>query len=189
MNRRTKTIITIIIILLVILAILLFWFRFRGDNGSTAVVVVEDTGVTEDSGSNVPPIAQIPEDEPRKQTEVTIETLTKTFAERYGSYSNESEFANIDDLETLMTSRLQAEMASMVASAQLNDVYHGITTRVISMNVLELDELGGMSTVSVLTQREEAIGSPLNAEVRYQTLILELVKYAGMWKVDVATWE
>lgn len=189
MTRRTKIIIAIVIIVLILVALLLFWLRFFTNRGTPAVVVVEEEVAGQESVTTTPPIAQIPAEEPRTNTEVSIESLSLTFTERYGSYSNESNFANLDDLEPLMTSRLQAELAALAASTTVDDVYYGITTRVISINTISLDETTGSATVEVLTQREEAIGSPLNAEVRYETMVLELLKQGGVWKVDDATWK
>jgi len=154
----------------------------------TTVIVTEEETTKEDANSPlaIPPVAEIDE---RTSEEISVETLAKTFAERFGSYSNESEFANLADLETLMTFRFQDELDAMVASTEVSDMYRGITTQVVSINITSIDDDAGVATVSVLTQREEAIGGPTNTEVRYETLVLELLKISGVWKVDDATWQ
>jgi len=190
MNRRNKIITVIVIILLLLLALLLFWYRFmRGTDLLPNTPVVPDDGTAIVTTLPEPNIGTPPTVPVRSTQEVSVETLTMTFTERYGSYSNEAEFQNLLDLEPLVTSRFMAEINTLIATTTVEDYYRAVTTRVISMNIIELDDAGGTATVNVTTQREEAIGSPLNSEVRYQTLVLDLVKQGGVWLVDDATWQ
>lgn len=189
MNRRNKIIIIIVIILLVLLALLLFWYRFLREPIIPGAVVVIDEPAAEVTTLPEPETGTPPTIPVRTTQEVSVETLTLTFTERYGSYSNEAEFQNLLDLEPLVTSRFMAEIKTMIASIEVEDYYRAITTRVISMNITTLDETAGLASVSVTTQREEAIGSPLNSEVRYETLVLDLVKQGGVWLVEDATWQ
>ncbi len=191
MPRRNKIILIIAIIILLILAILLFWFRFRTESVPGTVVVVSEEPVVaqEETEIPVPGVGEAPIKPERTVGEGSVETLAKTFAERYGSYSNESEFQNLRDLETLMTPQFAAKTEGMIASTEVSDMYYGVTTRVVSMNITAFDEEAGVAEVSVLTQREEAIGSPLNTDVKYQTLVLEMALEGGAWLVDDAVWE
>lgn len=166
---------------------LLWWNVWRAEPVPTTVVVTEtEEQEAANSPLAIPPVAEVDE---RTDEEISVETLAKTFAERYGSYSNESNFANLDDLEPLMTSSLANELAVMAANTDVSDMYYGITTQVVSMNIISMDDAAGTASISVLTQREEAIGGPTNTEVRYETLMLDLVKVNGVWKVDKVAWQ
>ncbi|MBU0530958.1 MAG: hypothetical protein ABIG32_03270 [Candidatus Uhrbacteria bacterium] len=189
MNRRNKIILIVAIILMILLALLLFWYRFLREPVIPGAVVITESPAAEQTTLPEPNIGTPPNIPVRTTQEVSVETLTLTFTERYGSYSNEAEFQNLLDLEPLVTNRFMSEIRAMIASLQVEDYYRAITTRVISMNITELDETTGVATVSVTTQRKEAIGSPMNSEVRYETLLLEIVKQGGVWLVDDATWQ
>ncbi len=187
MSRRIKIILAILIIVLILLALFLLWWNiWRPQPAPTTVVVVETEEEEVSSPFAIPPIAELDQ---RTDEEISVETLAKTFAERYGSYSNESNFANLDDLEPLMTDSLASELAVMVANTDISDMYYGITTQVVSMNIISIDETSGTASISVLTQREEAVGGPTNTEVSYETLVLDMVKVSGVWKVDGVTWQ
>ncbi len=187
MDRRTKIIIVIIIILLILLALLLFWFRFRGQEPEVVFVAPEEdvTAVVEETG----PIEMVPVEEVIKApSEVSVDTVAKTFAERYASYSNESDFANLRDLEPLMTQVFYEQTERFIAITELDPIYQGITSQVLSTQVvLNGDETAAEVTLTM--QREKALGSPQNTEVTYETLVLDMVKESGSWKVNGATWE
>jgi len=188
MDRKTKIIISVVIVLLVILAILLFWFRFRGSEPETVIVVtepIEEVQVVEDTG----PIEMLPVTEPdRDAGEVSVGTVAKTFAERYASYSNESDFANLRDLYPLMTDSFQAETERMIATTEVEDIYRGVTSQAISTQVT-LNEEETTAEVTVSLQRETALGTPQNTEVTYETLVLDMVKESGSWKINSVAWE
>jgi len=187
MSRRTKISIIVIIIILILLALVLFLWRWMPDKEPAVIVVDPGPTIEIDEPDPNGPKEMLPEEvEP---IDVSLETLAKTFGERYGSYSNESDFANLYDLMPLMTSSMQGDTEDLIERVVVADVYYGITTRVLSTELVEYEEELGYATMNVLTQREEAMGSPQNAEVKYQTLVLEMVKQGGTWKVNKATWE
>ena len=188
MSRRTKISIIVIIIVLILLALLLFFWRWVPDKPDAVIVVDPGPMIDVDEPESNGPKEMLPEEEV-EPVDVSLETLAKTFGERYGSYSNESDFANLYDLMPLMTDSMQDDTEDLIERVVVADVYYGITTRVLSTELIEYEEELGYATMNVLTQREEAMGSPQNAEVKYQTLVLEMVKQGGAWKVNKATWE
>lgn len=188
MDRRTKIIIIITIVLLIILAVLLFWMRLK-DQEPEVVVVIPDEVVGEvEAVEETGPVEMMPEESARDTKEVSVETIAKTFAERYTSYSNESDFANLYDLFPLMTASFQEEIEQMIASTEVDDIYYGITSQVISTQVT-LGEEETTAEVQMNLQREKALGTPQNTEVVYEVLILTMVKESGSWKVDGTAWE
>ncbi len=188
MSRRNKIIIVVVAVLLILLALWLLWSRFFRVAPETIIVIPEDELVAdiEETG----PVEMIDaEESSRAPVEVSVDSLARTFAERYASYSNESDFANLHDLEPLMTESMWAETEVLIDSLEVEDIYHGVTSRAITITVPAMDDNDLMVSVEVVMQREDALGSPQNIEIKYETLVLDMVKESGTWKVDGATWQ
>lgn len=120
--------------------------------------------------------------------------IARSFAERYGSYSNHSNFDNIVDLKIFMSSRMQLWADNYVAEQRKNevggDIYYGITTKAASEEVKEYDEDVGRATVVVKTRRRELVGSTSNISDSFdQNIVIKFVKERNAWKIDNATWE
>lgn len=185
MSRRKKQALLIgLLILAIILAILLFWRRApQAPAPATVVVNQQETTIT-----------PTPTPSSREQQEVrngtaSLQALAKTFAERYGSFSSESDFANIRDVLPLMTDAYRAESERFIATAETPEELYTVTTRVITVTVDEASEANGYAKLTLNTQREESHGDVQNISVRYQPLVLEFVFSSGAWKVSSATWQ
>lgn len=186
-RARRTILISILILLALLLAFLLWWF-LRPEPTVTPVVaplVVQPVQVP--PRETITEIEREQEQETRTQT-ASLQSASKTFAERYGSYSTEAEFANLRDVLPLMTSALARQTKSFVDGATPAAEYYAVTTRVISLEVDAVDEAEGTAQVTVTTQREEARIDIQNVAVRYQDLVLAFAMEDGTWKVSSATW-
>jgi len=185
MTRRKK--LTILAVILILAIILLLWFllRFRQAQGDVVVVPVQE--IEELPAPTTSPIQQQRVEE--RQTTASVQTLAKTFTERYGSYSNESEFENLRDLFPLMTQEFAGKTALFIQNTTIPETFYGVTTRVISIDVVEYDEVAGSAQLTVKTQREEAIDSSQNISVRYQDLEIDFVFQGGQWFISDAVWQ
>ncbi len=119
----------------------------------------------------------------------TPEPVARTFVERYGSFSSEAGYENIDDILALATADFRAELERIASEARAEGggEYYGISTRVISVSTLE--ETAEAATLEVQTQRTETIGAPTNTTTRYQKIRLNLVKVDGAWLISKFQWE
>lgn len=126
-------------------------------------------------------------------TEEDLKRMAGSFAERFGSYSNQSDYGNIRDLELFMSDNMKrwAEkfIADSIAQQNKTDIYYGITTRAVSKTVQQFDENGGSAKILVRTQRRESTGTTANAINFYQDVLVSFVKEKGAWKVDSAYWQ
>lgn len=208
MTRRQKVILGIIIALaLLLLAIALFFLLQRP---APAVPVVDVT-----AQGNGQPVAGLPEAnqpnrgstaQPTGTTDPTpiaptappddtsaIKRFAAAFAERFGSFSNQTDFVNITDLKGFMTARMQVWADGFVADARASGadttVYSGTTTRALTPTIQAFDEDAGTATVRVGTQRQKAASGTVAGEVYYQDVIIELIKVNGEWKADSAEWQ
>lgn len=186
-KTRRNLLIAILVLLLLLLAFLLWWFLKPEPAAPVVTPPAPTTTLPPSDTESLSETRQQEEQEERNGT-ASIQSASKTFAERYGSYSTEAEFANLRDVLPLMSASFAADTEAFVDGATPAAEYYGVTTRVISVSVDAVDETAGTATVTVTTQREEAKGDIQNITVRYQDLRLTFVSENGTWKVSSATW-
>jgi hypothetical protein len=120
--------------------------------------------------------------------------LSMSFAERFGSYSNQSNYTNVIDLKLFMSDKMRVWADDFVAQQRRADkdtsIYFGITTTAVANELLTYDEDLGTASVKVETRRREATGTTGNLSDPYgQRVTVTFVKERGTWKVDSAFWD
>jgi len=138
-----------------------------------------------------PPIAK---QDPVQVKKDDLKRLAASFAERFGSYSNQSNFGNITDLKIFMSRRMQGWADDYInarrGDGSANDLYYGITTKAVAQEVKDMDDDTGQASILVQTRRREATGSILNtSNVFDQGVLVSLIRENGSWKVDSAVWQ
>lgn len=195
MTRRKR--ISIIALILLVLLLLLFWVLyviFSGDEQE--VVVAVDPGfslgsVEEEVVPDRPTVSELELEEEREErvSASDVTSLAKSFVTRYGSYSNEANFANLEDVLPLMSEAFAAKMQKIIDESEAPEEYYGVSTSIVTVTVDEKDDEVGTAQVTVMTQREASDGSPQQTTVTYQEIILTFITEDGSWKVDSATWQ
>lgn len=199
MPRKIKVIIGIVLIIVVVIVVLLLLFGGRERGGAS----VSSTPATETPQGGTPsgdalsasgaPSSVAPSTATARGTPVSYEATARSFVERYGSYSNQSNFENIEALYPFMTDRMRRESKDTVA-AQRSDarrtlvVYSGVTTRVLSLATISSSVT--VANVRASTQRTQSGGTIQGApRVSYQDIELSLLKVGEEWKIDSAVWK
>lgn len=116
--------------------------------------------------------------------------LASSFAERFGSYSNQSDFQNIRDLFPFMTESMRNWAEGYVETQRINissRTYIGVSTKALSRKFLSFSE--NEADVLVSTQRRESTGAMANENITYRDMELKLVKDGEEWKVDGVWWK
>ncbi len=136
--------------------------------------------------------APAPPPDPLVQLRSDLEQLSRVFAERWGSYSNQQDISNIRTLLPFMTKAMQTyalsqERANSVVQADPS-LYLGVRTKVLNVKEQQFDQNQGYAAYLVSTQRVQMQGTGGNTKVFYQELELKLSKEEGMWKVNAAYW-
>lgn len=197
MSRRNK--ILIIVVLILVALALAYWLfleprLFPSGNGTskTNVNAVAIPLALPPNSATVS--AVVPEVSEEEKLQSDISRLAAAFTERFGSYSNQGDFENLLDLESLMTEKMQTGVRNFVAESKAsqadNTVYFGVTTKAVSLAMVSLDETAGTAEIKVSTQRREASGTMSdNVKIYYQDLELILKKVSGEWLIDEATWK
>jgi len=129
---------------------------------------------------------------PQKITKSDIEKMAASFAERFGTYSNQANFSNMADLKIFMSRTMQAWADDYVVkqSKANNDIYYGITTKAVTTEAKNFNDDEGQATVLVQTRRREATMTTGNVAKGFnQSITINLIKEDGAWRVNSAYWE
>ena len=133
------------------------------------------------------------ESEQAQNIEGDLMRKSASFAERFGSYSNQSSFSNISDLRLFMTAAMKSWADSFIeennAKSRDTSIYYGITTKALSQEILSLDEEGGFAKVKVLTLRRESPQNESPDASFYQDIEISFKVENKVWKIDSAFWK
>ena len=203
MNRKKTIGIIIIIIGVFLIAGIIFTFTaFYGDNTDPDTPTDPGATVEPDTPTTPKPPTRIkitppdipPTSTPKDVTEEELRQIARSFAERFGSYSNQSDFSNINDLRMFMSQKMKNWAESFVREQREkktnNDIYYGITTKSVSEKVQKYDKNSGQAEIMVQTRRRESTGTRNNSSNVYnQEILFKFIKEKGAWKVDSAYWQ
>jgi len=201
MNRKLIGVLIILAGAIVIIGIVYVVFFYDFSKGRD---IVEEQGAPEqievreeDERPVILPASPVEEREMKiSSTEITkmnLKRMAASFAERFGSYSNHSNYGNIVDLKIFMSREMQVWADNFIdeirANSDYSDIYYGITTKAISEEIQEFDEDIGQAEILVKTQRRESTGTMSNAVTFYQDILIVFIKERGSWKVNSAHWQ
>lgn len=173
----------IVIIILVIIGGAIYYLSLKG----------KPIFKTPESAPQTPEVTT-PE-KPTTEAPVTVDPIIKlkndliiqarAFIERYGSWSNQSNFENFEDLSPYMTDKLKAETQKLINQYRVSGIehpeYYGLTTNVISLNLEDFaaDERAEFS--ASVQQQETTNGT---TKILYKTVKLVFLKEGIGWKAD-----
>lgn len=189
MQRRTKIIIIVALVVIGVLLLVLLAIAPRpglpvpaNGNANTA----SGGGLPVSGGSVTVPLPTPVTREPK--TQATLEAIAKTFTERFGSYSTDSGVENLKSLQAILTERFTPIANVMVQQTLPTSGFYGVTTKVLSTEIIALNAAETEAQVMVQTQRSET-NTGRNTQQRYQKITVKLVKETAGWKVDQAEWQ
>jgi len=133
---------------------------------------------------------------PLKKAEVKADDLARlgsAFAERFGSFSNQSDYGNLRDLQIFMTAGMKAWAENYINTARLKktdaSIYYGIVTKAVLSETKIFDPDLGRAEILVKTQRRESTGISGNSSTFYQDLLIKYRREGTVWRVDAAYWQ
>lgn len=131
-------------------------------------------------------VEETPVERTESQQRAEAERLTRMFVERFGSYSNFSDFANITSLEPFMTASMKTYASGLKEKAQNDQTvgeYYGVTSQLISLNITKFD-VSSSATVGFVIQQETQDGLQSQIQTQYRDGRLELVYRDNQWLVN-----
>ncbi|MDD4477228.1 MAG: hypothetical protein PHY40_03695 [Patescibacteria group bacterium] len=199
MNRKLFGILIIAIAAVIIALIVYFIFFYNFNQSSTTAPVATTTQAqlpqATTSNTVIKPAVTAPSAsfsfENRELNEEDLKIMAAAFAERFGSFSNQSNYSNINDLKIFMTQNMQSWADQYIAKSQgeFSTIYHGYTTKSVATEATSFDASSGKSEILVKTQRRESSGTMENSSVFYQDILITFKKERNAWKVDSAVWQ
>ncbi len=204
-NKRLLWLLIIIILLLIIAVVIyLIFFQLKpvvpvvvnqNLNQAAPLPLVNQPTVFNNTNSqvlaDVQGVSPAPEVAGGEKQSVTF--IATSFAERYGTYSNQSGFRNFDELAPFMTDSMAKYVASYKQQlmAQYSDIniYYALVTKAISIQINNMDESSGTGEILVKNQRQEFKNTLANPRIFYQDILLKMLKVNNEWKVNGAYWQ
>jgi len=201
MDRKVWGIIIVIAALAIIAGIVyvIFFYKF-----SSSPAPVVERPVVEQPATTLPPVVEPPvkssamvqPTSPFKKAEMQADDLARmasAFAERFGSFSNQSDYGNVRDLQIFMTNAMKNWAENYINDARARKtqttIYYGIVTKAISSEVKQFDSDTGRAEILIKTQRRESAGIADNSATFYQDIIIKYVREQGVWRVDGIYWQ
>jgi uncharacterized protein (UPF0333 family) len=181
-NRTKIAVLFLVAVIFIGIVAALFTIRKGGEKPAEkekAAVVVSET-----SAAAVAPASE------EAKKEIAVKALAVAFVERFGSFSNQGDYLNLQELLNVMT----PTMANWVKSSYLpklkkerpaDGFYYAISTKAPVVEVLS--EKAEAVKLKVTTKRDEQIAGQENKEF-LQEITLDLVKQNNNWLVDGAYW-
>ncbi len=178
-SEQTKKRIEIIFALTVIIALILLLFTLLTRDKKEDVIDYQDLTQLEDVFTS----------DEMNNPEIRPEVTARSFVERFGSFSTESNFGNVDDVFPLVTPELRLELEDLRkdAAGDFGSDYYGVSTQVIQISLLSETDTEAILTLT--TQKEESFGHPGNTEIRYQEIDVTLNKIGDNWLISSYNWK
>ncbi len=199
MPLRTRIFIILSIIILVILAISIFLYMSAKNKNDK----IAPTATTTANNIQLPGGSNIPSDLLNSNgsvntTKVVIQQptteevdknaskqLAKVFTERFGSYSSDSNYQNIKDVQAIVSDNLWSALSSLMKYTAMAQEYNGVTSEVIS--VKNDNWTSGAAKYTLSTVRATSHGDA--TKISHQDIEVNLIKSNGSWLVDGYIWK
>jgi len=123
--------------------------------------------------------------------EDAVISTAKNFTSRFGTFSSQSNYENLESLETYMSAEMKTWAEEYITNSkkqQANEPYSSITTTATGTSILEYDEANSFAKVQVETMRTEKKQIPPSEKKYQQKINISFIKENGAWKVGAADW-
>ncbi len=119
-----------------------------------------------------------------------VKAVAITFVERYGSFSNQSNFENLKDLRGLMTTKFQKQIDEYLANHKQTPAkeFYAVETKLLSLDFKKFDIKKGVAEIQAKTKRIEYFSSKLKRKEKIQRADIILLKQNDKWLVDSFKW-
>jgi hypothetical protein len=122
-----------------------------------------------------------------------LEKIGMSLAERFGSYSNQSDYSNFTDLKIFMTDNMKAWVDTYIIDLKKNSVagagYSGQETKALTAKTTSFDDKAGTALVIVTVERSASTDQIGGGTPEIAKLDLTFKKINNDWLMDKAYWE
>lgn len=182
-----------ILALLIIIIVLVVWLMRRGKENITPMTLEPQTTgrltpeihrLPKTPDNNPETEVKTPEIDEKTRKEASLKTLAKSFAERWGSFSNHSDYDNFASLKPSMTPEMQKWADSYLEKekARIKDFsFYGVITKVLSEKVE--GDIKDAAKINLVCQKQESLNNE-DIKVSYSDISLGFVQKDGKWLVS-----
>ncbi len=194
MSFRTKILIVIIAAVLVVGGLIgfLIWRSYKTKQAAVPPPAGQLPAAPAPSATSGIPTAPAPKLMTPVQLnaaarEVAIKNRARDFVERFGSYSKDANYANLEELQPMITAPVAKWLEQYPRALKEKEPagFIGVSTFVVTQKILSSSEI--RAEVMVSAQREETTVS--GASRYYKDILVKMVFTGDMWKVDGAYWQ
>jgi len=136
-----------------------------------------------DVQTTVPAGIQVKQQTTAEATQSSVKQLAKIFVERYGSYSTDSNFQNIRDVQGQVTQSLWSTLSARLNTVPAKGMFTGVTTQVITVTMLDWKD----TTATLELKAQLTTTKDTTTSVSYTTYTVGMVKQGMDWLVDSFT--
>jgi hypothetical protein len=191
LNRKRVIALSALVLLVIIIVILVWWWFVRpfqtqpAANTNTGVPTNQNTvtvtlpAITNGNAPSAPA-------KPQDAGELQIMNLARNFAERYDSWSTDSNYQNLRDLYPRITGSLRAIFEQTIATAPATIQFRAARAKAISIVITS--RTNDTAAVTVIVQ-ETLSDTDLHETSSFRTMDLTMVKQADYWFVDSVVWK
>ncbi len=196
MNR--KLIIAIIsAVVLLLIGLLVIWLivsRTPADDTTTDTTntnqVTADTNTTttttttDSTTTDTTPVTTVVVQQDDQQA---ITSSSRSFTERFGSHSSDTNFENIERSRYLMTDAMSQQADQLIAKGQDTSTFLSIESTVTGVTLTDYSDGATGATVEVSVRQKKTVGQQA-ATYSNEIARLTLKKVGASWKVDSFRW-
>lgn len=198
-DRKTKGIYLLILLVIVLLIVGTVWLvrvlTAKPEPVTQPIdepIVVTQEMLLRQQELTINPVA-IDEQRQEQIQQADLRIIAEPFLERFGSYNNQDNFRNFEELRIYTTASFQQwidtqyrqQLRSQMPSL---DTYYAINTKVLSSEGVEFLENGSRARMRFSTQRQIVAGFETEPQIQYQDARVELELVDGAWKVYGVFW-
>jgi hypothetical protein len=188
---QKKIIIAVIILLVLVTSFVVLYYYFRGKTTEENANQANTNEVANQNQSLIQNLNQNANVSTENSDQATIRSIALAYTERYGSFSNQNDFENLEDLKIWMSKSLQKPTDAYIAGERAKNantsVYHGYTTSALSAKIDSITN--DKATVTVSARRQEVDDNTNQSKTYFQDLVLKFIKEDDAWKVNEANWQ
>ena len=117
-----------------------------------------------------------------------LESLASSYAERFGSYSSDAKFKNLQDLKILSSSKMINYIDNFIATSNIGqDGYEAQEAKALNNNLILLTD--NQAVILISLQLNKYSGDQIEPTIDYSKVELTLIKSGNDWQVDEAKWQ
>ena len=156
-------------------------------------LVSEEAKVQVGSRPIVRNVQQNRQTNPTKEAEDELRNFVRNFVERFGTYSNMTDFSSVLSLKSDMVKESQGFVDDYVEDIKrkypYRSGYYGVTTLAPSVNPINFTLLADRVEVEVSTRRQVTSDSDSESSVYTQKVEIVAVKQGDEWKIKSIYWK